>query len=255
MTDPTPRPSIATFLHTPPAKKDEAPPDTSPVMSAAGSAGSPAVPPQGPEAAPASVEAGDIAAGIPVDAAAAPQVTVPDRDATATAAPNFLSRPQMAKAPSRTPRWQWALVSALLALLLLQMLLADRARLAADARWRPLLSGVCAALRCSLPPWHEPQAFSMLGREVRPVPGVAGVLQVRASFRNDAQWPQPWPQLQLSLTDADGRTIGSQVFTPAQYLGTPPAEDALLAPGQSAQVAFRVREPSAGTEAFAFAFH
>ncbi|MCD7097898.1 DUF3426 domain-containing protein [Stenotrophomonas sp. MMGLT7] len=211
---------------------------------------------------PADAQAAADTARAGVDAAASPQPPLEPAPAlasaaagagTAAAAPSFLQRSRPAPRP-RTPAWQWALLATLALLLVLQVLLADRARLAADAGWRPIVAALCDALGCRLPPWHEPQAFTMLGREVRPVPGVTGVLQVRASFRNDARWAQAWPQLQLSLTDADGRVIGSQAFAPAQYLGAAPPADALLAPGQSAQVTFRVREPSAGTEAFTFAF-
>ena len=73
-----------------------------------------------------------------------------------------------------------------------------------------------------------------------------------ATFRNDARWAQDWPALQLALSDADGRVLGSAVFTPEQYLGAAPATR--LAPGQSAQASFLVREPAPGTVAFSFEF-
>ncbi|HBK47733.1 MAG TPA: DUF3426 domain-containing protein, partial [Xanthomonadaceae bacterium] len=94
----------------------------------------------------------------------------------------------------------------------------------------------------------------MLTRDVRPVAGESGVLQIRASFRNDARWAQDWPWLQLSLADADGQVIGSRVFAPAEYLGHAVADTDLLAPQQSTQIAFRVREPAASTAAFTFEF-
>ncbi|MEB1528980.1 DUF3426 domain-containing protein [Xanthomonas sp. WHRI 7945] len=155
----------------------------------------------------------------------------------------------------RAARWQWIALAGLGLLLALQILIADRQRLGADARWRPWVAGVCQALRCSLPPWREPSAFTMLSREVRPLPGRAGTLQIQATFRNDARWAQAWPLLQLSLADADGRTIGSRVLRPEEYLGRTRPDAATLAPGQSAQVAFQVREPAAETAAFSFDFH
>ena len=145
------------------------------------------------------------------------------------------------------------LVAGLALLLVLQSVLADRARLAADAGNRTWLGALCGVLRCSLPAWHEPTAFTMTSREIRPLPGQAGVLQVQASIRNDARWAQAWPDLRLSLSDADGRVIGSGVFTPAQYLGESPATT-VLEPGQSARIAFRVQEPAASTVAFTFDF-
>ncbi|WP_367347158.1 DUF3426 domain-containing protein [Stenotrophomonas bentonitica] len=170
---------------------------------------------------------------------------------TAPAAPSFMRAPE---APLPTPRWQWGLVAGLVVVLALQIAVADRARLAADAGSRPWIAGLCSVLRCSLPAWREPTAFSMIGRDVRPVPGQAGALQVQASFRNDARWAQGWPSLRLSLSDADGRVIGTRVFAPHDYLDPAADAAAVLEPGQSAQIAFRVREPAASTVAFTFEF-
>lgn len=172
--------------------------------------------------------------------------------ATAPVTPSFLrgTRP----APIRTPRWQWGLAAALGALLLVQIAVADRASLAANARTRPLVGALCTVLRCALPAWHEPAAFTMLQREVRPLPERAGVLQVQASFRNDARWAQDWPALRLSLSDADGRVIGRRTLQPGDYLGPAHDPQQRLEPGQSAQVAFQLREPAAGTVAYDFEF-
>lgn len=174
---------------------------------------------------------------------------LPPADAITT--PSFLRLPG---ARLRTPRWQWGMVAGLAAVLLVQIAVADRARLAADAGTRPWIAGLCGVLRCSLPAWREPTAFSMLSRDVRPVPGQAGALQVQASIRNDARWAQAWPSLRLSLSDADGRVIGTNVFAPADYLDRTTDPAATLEPGQSAQIAFRVREPAASTVAFTFEF-
>lgn len=171
--------------------------------------------------------------------------------AEAVTTPSFLRLPG---ARLRTPRWQWGMVAGLTAVLLVQIAVADRARLAADAGTRPWIAGLCSVLRCSVPAWREPAAFSMLSRDVRPVPGQAGALQVQASIRNDARWAQAWPSLRLSLSDADGRVIGTNVFAPADYLERAMDPAATLEPGQSAQISFRVREPAASTVAFTFEF-
>lgn len=177
-------------------------------------------------------------------------VATPGAVAGTVDAPSFLGvRPRTLP----TPRWQWLLVAVLALLLLLQSVLADRARLAADAGTRPWISALCNVVRCALPAWREPTAFTMTSREIRPLPAQAGVLQIQASIRNDARWPQAWPDLRLSLSDADGRVIGTGVFAPAQYLGENPGA-APLEPGQSARIAFLVQEPAASTVAFTFEF-
>ncbi|WP_394538318.1 DUF3426 domain-containing protein [Lysobacter enzymogenes] len=173
---------------------------------------------------------------------------------SARRAPSFARQQARAQAPR--PRLHWSGPAAILALTLalaVQLLLAQRAELAADARWRPLVSGLCAALGCTVPPWREPAALTMLNRNVLPVPERAGALRVSAGFRNDARWPQPWPTLVLSLEDVDGRRVGQRAFAPGEYRREHrPGE--LIAPGQSAAVQFEVIEPAPRVVAFTFDF-
>jgi hypothetical protein len=168
-------------------------------------------------------------------------------------APSFvrtLRRPR-----STGPRWPGLLAVGLLAVLLLgQLLLAQRNELAADARWRPTIGTVCKAMACRLPPWHEPAAYTMLARSVQPASGKQGVLNVQASFRNDARWPQAWPALQLNLSDINGQTVARRVFTAQDYRPADAALPAELAPGQSASVSFEILEPAPPIVAFTFDF-
>ncbi|MBT2746298.1 MULTISPECIES: DUF3426 domain-containing protein [unclassified Lysobacter] len=169
-------------------------------------------------------------------------------------APSFAR--QQARARAAAPRMHWSgplLAVALTLILSLQLLLAQRDELAADARWRPLVATLCGVLPCEIPPWREPAALTMLNRNVLPVADRAGVLRVSAGFRNDARWPQPWPTLVLSLEDVDGRRVGQRAFSPRDYRkGFRPQE--LIAPGQSAAVQFDVREPAPHVVAFTFDF-
>lgn len=207
-----------------------------------------------PELAATSAPTGD---HVQTDAGIGPRnattAQVPPLPAPALGAPAFARRSSI-RPRLRASARQWALLVGLSGLLGLQIVIAERAHLATNPRWRPLVSMVCTLVRCRLPAWREPQALTLLNRDVRPMPGVAGVLQIQASFRNDARWPQAWPWLQLSLSDADGRVIGTRVLSPQDYLGQWPAAQETLAPGQAVQVAFGVREPTASTAAFSFDF-
>lgn len=155
---------------------------------------------------------------------------------------------------TRDSRLHWLVVVLLAGLLGLQWLLVERDALAADTRWRPMLETVCTPLPCQLPAWHEPSALRMLERDVRTDPARPGLLRVHARFRNNARWPQAWPRLQLQLTNSAGQTVAGRVFTPAQYLGQPPAPGQRIEPGQEAIIAFDVVEPGGETLAFGFVF-
>lgn len=201
-------------------------------------------------------------AAVPAEIDAAESSVRPPQDAAATArqrrAPGQPSFLRTMAAPARhDDRTHWSgviAVSGLAALLGLQLLLAQRAELAASERWRPVISTACTVLGCEVPLWHQPAAYTMLARDVQPTPDRPGVLQVKASFRNDARWPQAWPALQLQLTDVNGQAVAARILAPADYYSddaSPPP----LAPGQSASVAFQVAEPATPIVAFNFDFH
>ncbi len=198
----------------------------------------------------ADIEAPEIQSTIGPAAATA---TAPAATEQSSSTPSFTRQSVRPSLPSRTTRWQWAVTILLALALLIQVLVADRNTLAADASWRPLITRMCATLGCSVPAWHQPGAFTMLSREVSPLRGVAGGLQVQASFRNDARWSQSWPVLVLSLSDADGRTVGERAFTSREYLGADAMQKELGA-GQSAQIALQLHEPNPDVVAFSFEF-
>jgi hypothetical protein len=187
---------------------------------------------------------------VPDDGAAAPAIATIKRSARGT--PSFAQRPERTTAPSRE-RWLPGVAAALAVVLVLQLLLADRARLASDARWRPLLSTLCRISACDLPPWREPAAFTLLQRDVRQHPSVPGALRVSATFRNDARWSQPWPELQLRLSDMNGQVAGERSFAADDYLGGTPGQPE-LASGETATVAMDVLEPAARIVAYDFSF-
>ena len=204
---------------------------------------------------PTVVERGEIEAiAVATDeiATAAPE-SAASPTATQYAGPSFARQRAQPLIPARTAKWQWAALVVLATLLTIQVLVADRARLAADASWRPVIASLCAVAGCSVPAWHQPSAFAMLSRDVSPIPETRGGLNVQATFRNDAPWPQAWPVLLLSLSDADGRVLGSRAFLPKEYLGAA-ATQTELAPGQSAQIALKLHEPNPDVVAFSFDF-
>src|SRR5690606_13448787 len=179
----------------------------------------------------------------PADVDAAPTPPPPARPA-----PRFLARATGAGAGASDRRLV-AIAAGLAMLLVVQLLLADRARLATEAGWRPVVAALCGVLRCSLPDWREPGAIAVEQRDVRPVPGRPGVLRAGATSRNDGRWAQAWPRLVLALSDVDGRALGIRSFEPAEYLAAPP-QDVTIARGESASLLMDIVEPSPHAVAF-----
>lgn len=166
--------------------------------------------------------------------------------------PSF-TRPRAISKTTHRALWPGPVVAGLGLVLALQLVVADRAPLAADARWRTTMLRFCHVLRCDIPAWREVSAFTMLNRDVRAHPTAANALRVHAAFRNDAHWPQPWPDLVLTLSDATGRVTGSRSFTAKEYMGDAPTQK-LIATGQTANFVLDVAEPAPNTVSFSFDF-
>ncbi len=169
--------------------------------------------------------------------------------------PDFLTpAPPAPPTPRGSRFWLWFALPWLLVALVVQIGVSDRARLAANPDWRPRVQALCDFLRCDLPPWYEPNAFKVTSSDSRPHPSVPGVLLISASFRNDAKFPQAWPQLELSLSNLDDQSLGLRRFTPDEYLGESPGST-LIAPGQSASITLEVLDPGKRAVTFKFEFH
>ena len=149
----------------------------------------------------------------------------------------------------------WLLTGAALLLLALsvQMLLAKRDRLAENPAWRPLLSRMCVLASCRLSAWRQPEAFVPVSQSVAADRSQSGVLRVALSFRNDAEWPQPWPQIEIRLNDVNGEAIGLRRFNPDEYLNSGRSPD--IKPGQTVSVQIALQETSGKAADFAFEFH
>ena len=163
---------------------------------------------------------------------------------TADAAPRFARRRHRF---GRDSLWKLALV-VLSATLSLQIALAERDVLSMDLRFRAGYEQLCGVLGCSLPAWRQPERWTLVWREVGPHPSVGDGLMLTAAIRNDAEWAQPLPWLELRMADLDGQVVGLRRFSPAEYQTQNDVN--LVAPGQTAALQLEIRDP--GNQALAF---
>lgn len=165
-------------------------------------------------------------------------------------APHFLLDQQVVAMP-HGGRW-WLGVVLFAVILSAQLVLSQRAQLAEDPGLRPWLQRLCAAVHCDLPAFRDPAQIHLLTRDIQPHPSVPDALLISASFRNDANWPQAWPTLELSLSDLDGRLVALRRFTADEYLGQK-ASTQLLDAGQPVAIELELVDP--GKQAIAYEFN
>jgi len=90
--------------------------------------------------------------------------------------------------------------------------------LARQDDYRPWLERVCPAVGCELPPRVDISQIRSSNLVVRSHPDFAGALVVDAIIYNRAPFPQPFPLLEVSFADIQGKPLAQRTFKPGEYL-------------------------------------
>jgi len=160
--------------------------------------------------------------------------------------------------PARTaPRsgWGWRIGAVAMGLALLaQVAWAEREPLLRDPRVHDLVESACTSLRCTVPAVTDRSRIALMARDVRPHPTVKGALVITATLANQAGFTQSYPVVEIVLSDVDERRIAMRRFEPPEYVSSPKARDAGLAPGATATLTLEVEDPGKNAVAFEFRF-
>jgi predicted Zn finger-like uncharacterized protein len=148
----------------------------------------------------------------------------------------------------------WKYLAAPLGLLLvLQVLNHYRAPLARHPRLGNTVSGIYRLLGVNLIPDWNLRAYEIKKWGVVSDPSMpAGTLQVRASVRNRAAFPQPYPLVKVVLEDRFGGLVRAREFEPTEYLDKPPPPNSRMAPQQEVRATIAIVDP--GTDASGYRF-
>ena len=116
------------------------------------------------------------------------------------------------------PLWG-GIVLLLLALAGAQLVWFNRDPLLRDFPWlRPWTETLCEHLECRTTRFRDTSAIKLLEREVRLHPRYHDSLVINATMINQAEFAQPYPQVQLLIFNRNGRIVAHRNFTPADYL-------------------------------------
>lgn len=117
----------------------------------------------------------------------------------------------------------WRLATATAALILIgQFAYFYRDELAHRVALRPALVQYCAILGCRVQTPGVPPP-ELIASTVAAHPKYANALRIQVSMVNRTEMEQPYPLLEVSLTDIDGGLLARRIFTPEQYLESPRA--------------------------------
>lgn len=117
----------------------------------------------------------------------------------------------------------WLLTVGLSALLAAQATYLYRMEIArALPGLRPILSEACARLGCSVPYPRDAEHIAIEASDLQAEPGRPGYYLLQATLNNRGDYPQQWPHLELTLTDAGDNPISRRVLPPSDWL--PPTQ-------------------------------
>ncbi len=149
----------------------------------------------------------------------------------------------------------WSTINlGLITMLAAQFAYFNRHDLAQYAELRPALEEMCQYAGCDIPHQRDITKITLLNRELRSHPVVANALLVTATLVNNASFHQPYPMLQLNLSDFSGRTVAMRHFLPAEYMGNMMDIQSGMPPGQLIEVSLELADPGKAAVGFEFNF-
>jgi predicted Zn finger-like uncharacterized protein len=146
------------------------------------------------------------------------------------------------------------IIGVLLLLLGVQWVYFNRTSLAAQNDWRPGLELFCSLLRCELPLRVDLSRIELVRRDVRKHPRIAGALLINATLVNHADFPQPYPILEVSFSNSTGTPVAARRFRPGEYLGNQVDIRAGMPVNTALQVMLEIEDPGEDAVSFQFEF-
>ena len=117
---------------------------------------------------------------------------------------------------------------------------------------RPYLAAACATLKCDLKLPRRPKLMAIESSDLQADGRRENVIVLNAVLRNQAQFAQEYPALELTLTDERDEAVARRVLTPADYLAGLPAEQVARGIGAGADAPLRVYFDTGGLKAIGY---
>ena len=154
--------------------------------------------------------------------------------------PEFLEQP-----PARGSAWLWGVLSvAAVVALVAQLHFARTEAIAWVPQLRPAFEAVCRLAGCVVPLPRRPELIRIVSSDMHNDPA-RQLFVLNALLHNFARFPQQYPDLELTLTDA-GKPLTRRVLRPVEYLESRAMRNGLDA---GAEEALRVHVDAAGVPA------
>jgi predicted Zn finger-like uncharacterized protein len=117
---------------------------------------------------------------------------------------------------------------------------------------RPYLVAACVTLKCELKLPRRPKLMAIESSDLQADGRRDNLIVLNAVLRNQAQFAQEYPALELTLTDERDEALARRVLLPADYLAGLPAEHVARGIGAGADAPLRVYFDTGGLRAIGY---
>ena len=123
-----------------------------------------------------------------------------------------------------------------------------------DENYRPVYGFICEIIGCELPPMKDASMIVSRKSISRAHPDQEDIRVVDILMVNNAQFPQPFPLIELTFTNVDGQLVAGRRFEPREYLHGDMRNVTLMQPRTPVHVSLELKDPGPEAQGFRVVF-
>jgi predicted Zn finger-like uncharacterized protein len=145
--------------------------------------------------------------------------------------------------PQRSRWWMWLLALLAASALIGQIVWWQREAFARDPVYRSYYLQLCEKVGCEVPVLKAVERINAQKVVVKSHPQRAGALVVDAVIINLAEFPQPFPVVELTFTTINGTLAAGRRFKPSEYLAGELKNEVLMRTATPIRISLEIRDP------------
>lgn len=121
--------------------------------------------------------------------------------------------------------------------------------------FKTIIDSACKQFTCENISFRDASKMELVTRNVYSHPNEKNALIVDVTMKNNAEFAQPYPVLQIDFSDIRGNTVAARRFLPSDYLAIGDTQQKrLLEPDASASVTLEIQDPGKQAMTYEFEF-
>lgn len=116
------------------------------------------------------------------------------------------------------------------------------------------LEKLCSQIECKDLNMRDPSQIELVTRNVYSHPNEKGALVINVTMKNNADFAQPYPVMQIDFSNIRGNTVAARRFLPTEYLQINSEQIRPLQPNMSTNLSMEIQDPGKAAMTYEFNF-